>query len=216
MKYGLTIFDLDGTILDTLEDLHTSVNYALRESGYPRRQLKEIRRFLGNGALNLITRSVPEGTSDEHIQATLKIFSEYYSVHCNDVTAPYPGIPELFDRLKASGVLVAVVSNKPDFAVQTLCEQHFPGQLDAVTGERPDVRKKPAPDSVNDVISKLAVPRGEAVYIGDSEVDIATAKNAGLPCISVDWGFRDHDFLVNTGADLLASDTTELKTLLLG
>lgn len=215
MKYKLTIFDLDGTILDTLADLRTSVNYALKESGYPQREPMEIRRFLGNGALNLITLSVPSGTPEKDIRATLKIFSEHYAVHCNDVTAPYPGITGLFDELRAAGVLVAVVSNKPDFAVQTLCGQHFPGQLDAVTGERPDVRKKPAPDSVNDVLSKLNIAREDAVYIGDSEVDIQTAINAGLPCISVDWGFRDHDFLVETGAELLASDTEQLKALLL-
>lgn len=215
MKYRLAIFDLDGTILDTLDDLCTSVNHALKLCGYPCRNRQEVRRFLGNGARVLITKSVPAGTADEDIDHTLTLFSSHYGEHCNDVTAPYAGIPELFDVLRNNGIKVAVVSNKPDFAVQILCRQHFPDKLDAVTGERADVRKKPAPDSVNDVMSKLGIAAADAVYIGDSEVDIETAANADIPCISVDWGFRDKDFLEAVGASVIASTMEELQKLLL-
>lgn len=215
MKYRLAIFDLDGTILDTLDDLCSSVNHALKQSGYPSRNRQEVRRFLGNGARALITKSVPAGSSDKDIDQTLTLFSSYYGEHCNDVTAPYAGIPELFDVLRNNAIKVAVVSNKPDFAVQILCRQHFPEKLDAVTGERADVRKKPAPDSVNDVMYKLGIALEDAIYIGDSEVDIETAANAGIPCISVDWGFRDKDFLEAVGASVIASTTEELQKLLL-
>jgi phosphoglycolate phosphatase len=215
LKYRLAIFDLDGTILDTLDDLCTSVNHALKLCGYPCRNRQEVRRFLGNGARVLITKSVPAGTADEDIDHTLTLFSSHYGEHCNDVTAPYAGIPELFDVLRNNGIKVAVVSNKPDFAVQILCRQHFPDKLDAVTGERADVRKKPAPDSVNDVMSKLGIAAADAVYIGDSEVDIETAANADIPCISVDWGFRDKDFLEAVGASVIASTMEELQKLLL-
>lgn len=215
MKYKLAIFDLDGTILDTLDDLTSSVNFALEQCDYPKRSKDEIRRFLGNGAQVLLTKSVPKGSGAEDIAHALEIFKKHYGVHCNDLTSPYPGIPQLFTDLRRAGCRVAVVSNKPDYAVQILCQRHFPAMLDAFTGQRSDVRKKPAPDSINHVLDKLSIDRNDSVYIGDSEVDIDTARNAEMDCISVDWGFRDHDFLINAGATTIASSVDKLKELLM-
>ena len=198
--YQLAIFDLDGTLLDTLADLRQGLNYALATQGFAPRTLPEVRAFVGNGIRNLIMRAVPAGTDEAQIDAVFQAFNPYYAVHCADFTTPYPGILELLRRLRADGVVSAVVSNKPDYAVKTLSEQYFPGLLAASAGAKEDVRKKPCPDSVFEVVRQLGAEALRAVYIGDSEVDIETAKNAGMPCISVSWGFRDRSVLEQAGA----------------
>jgi len=209
----LAIFDLDGTILDTLQDLAEATNYALRENGFPERSLEEIRSFVGNGAKNLIIRAVPDDCPDS-VSCVYDSFNRYYSTHTVVHTAPYPGIPELIRQLRARGILTAVVSNKPDYGVQTLCEQFFPGLFDYAVGEREGIRRKPAPDSCFAAMEALQVAPANAVYIGDSDVDIATARNAGMPCISVSYGFRSRDFLLEHGAEAIAETVDELSVLL--
>jgi phosphoglycolate phosphatase len=213
MKYKLIIFDLDGTILDTLDDLAGSVNHALTGCGLPERSRDEVRRFTGNGIRNLVERSVPGGTPSDVTDRVFSEFKAYYKEHCADCTKPYDGIPELLHALKGNGCLTAVVSNKADFAVQTLCEDYFKNMFDAVVGEKTGVRKKPAPDTVDAVLSQLHVDRQEAVYIGDSEVDIETAKNASMDCISVDWGFRSHAELIAAGATKIVSSPGEILNI---
>lgn len=205
MKHTLAIFDMDGTILDTLADLKNSMNYTLEQFSYPLRTLDEIRLFVGNGIRNLIIRAAPAGTDEQTIDKMFGVFNGHYSVHCNDNTRPYDGIPELLKRLRENGVKTAVVSNKADYAVQSLTEKFFGGLFDYAVGEKAGVRKKPCPDSVNEVLKVLKTDRKEAVYIGDSEVDIATAKNAEMDCISVDWGFRDRDVLIENQAQIIVS-----------
>lgn len=211
MKYQLVIFDLDGTILDTLDDLADSTNAALQMHGFPVRTRAEVRAFVGNGIQKLIELAVPDGTDADVVQSVLQDFKVYYGEHCADKTKPYDGIMELIGQLRAEGYKTAVVSNKADFAVQELCEQYFPGMFDYVVGEREGVRKKPAPDSVNEVLNKLGMERACAVYVGDSEVDIATAENAKINHIIVEWGFRDRQYLMKNGAKVIVSTTQELK-----
>lgn len=200
MKYKLAIFDMDGTILNTLDDLADSTNYALRENSLPERTIGEVRSFVGNGIRKLIERAVPAGSDTAQIDRVHESFTAHYKVHCADKTRPYDGMIELLRDLRAAGCMTAVVSNKADYGVQTLCRDYFPGLFDMAVGEREGIRKKPSPDSVNEVLEKLGVPRAAAVYIGDSDVDIETAKNAGLDCIAVEWGFRDREFLMEHGA----------------
>ena len=212
--YQLAIFDLDGTLLDTLADLRQGINYALGTQGFAPRTLAEVRAFVGNGIWKLVERAVPAGTDEARMEAVYSAFNPYYAVHCADLTKPYDGIPALLRRLQADGVVCAVVSNKPDYAVKTLSEQYFPGLLAASAGAKDGVRKKPAPDAVFEVIRRLGAQSLRAVYIGDSEVDIETARNAALPCISVSWGFRDRDVLVNAGADCICDDVAALERVL--
>lgn len=210
----LVIFDLDGTILDTLEDLAGALNHALTEFGFPTRTLPEVRSFVGNGIRNLIRRGAPSGMPEETIDRLHAVFTAHYNAHCADRTRPYDGIPALLTALRDCGLRIAVVSNKPDNAVGPLCTRYFPGLFDAAVGERPGVARKPAPDSVHAVLEELGVDRTEAVYVGDSEVDIETARNAGMSCISVDWGFRTRTQLQSSGAALIASTPGELLSLL--
>ena len=210
MKYQLAIFDLDGTLLDTLEDLADSTNYIMRSFGYPERTIVEVRAFVGNGIRKLLERSAPNGTPSEEIDRMFEQFKEYYGAHCADKTKPYDGIIELLASLKKKGVRLAVVSNKADYAVKALCEQYFPGYFDEAVGERIGIARKPAPDTVNEVLKNLQIEKAQAVYIGDSEVDVQTAKNAELDCIAVDWGFRDKEVLEEAGAERIVSTPAEL------
>ena len=187
------IFDLDGTLLDTLGDLHAAVNHTLTQFGYPTRTLDEVRRFVGNGAGQLIALSVPEGADPAPVLAQFQV---YYRENCRDLTGPYPGIPEALEIL-GKEFPMAIVSNKPDAAVKTLCADYFPGIY--ARGESPDCPRKPAPDMVFGAMEALGVER--CVYVGDSEVDVITARNAGVPCLSVLWGFRDKAELLSTGAE---------------
>ena len=176
MRYQLAIFDMDGTILNTLQDLTNSLNAALQLSGYPQHTLEEVRFFVGNGIRKLIERGVPAGTPVAQIDKVHQDFTEHYRVHCADTTQPYAGIPELLHQLRNAGCKTAVVSNKADYAVQELCKQYFDGMFDFAVGERKNILKKPAPDAVNEVLQQLQTDRLQAVYIGDSDVDVETAK----------------------------------------
>ena len=213
-KFDTVIFDLDGTILDTLDDLADSANASMRRYGYPEHSREAVRCFVGNGIQKLIERCLPEGTDEETVLKVLADFREYYGAHCRDKTRPYDGIMELLKDLRAAGYKTAVVSNKADFAVQELCTYYFPGLFDFVVGERTGVRKKPAPDSVFEVLQQLKVEKGNAVYVGDSDVDIATAQNAQMDSMIVTWGFRDREFLVEKGAEKIAATPEELKEML--
>lgn len=213
--YKLAVFDMDGTILDTLEDLKDSTNFALEKCGYPTRSYDEVRRFVGNGIRKLIERAVPEGLTVEQIDRVHEVFTEHYKVHCADTTKAYDGIKPLLEKLRASGVKTAVVSNKADYGVQELCKEYFDGLFDYAVGEREGIRRKPAPDAVNEALRVLGIDKSEAVYIGDSDVDFETAKNAGLPCISVLWGFRDEEFLREKGATLFVRDPAEIYDIIM-
>lgn len=214
MNYQLIIFDLDGTVLNTLEDLYRSTDYALKQCDFPERTKDEIRQFVGNGIRKLIERAVPAQTPEEQIRQVHQVFTEYYEKHCADNTRPYDGIPEVLQKLRQSGMKTAVVSNKADYAVQILCKDYFPGMFDAVAGEREGIRRKPAPDAVQAVLQTLQISKEKAIYIGDSDVDIETAENAGMSCISVAWGFRDREFLLRHGAQKIISRPEELLHLL--
>lgn len=215
MNYELVIFDMDGTILDTLEDLKNSTNYALKQSGYPEHPLENIRQFVGNGIQKLIERAVPEGTSEADRQKVYEAFRAHYKVHCADNTKPYDGIPDLIIKLREAGIKTAVVSNKADPAVQDLVIEYFPNMFDVSVGEKPGVAKKPAPDAVDFVLETLSIPRERAIYIGDSDVDIATAENSHMDSIIVTWGFRDLEFLKAHGAKTIVDTTEEILELLL-
>ena len=213
--YKLAVFDMDGTILDTLEDLKDSTNFALEKCGYPTRSYDEVRRFVGNGIRKLIERAVPEGLTTEQIDRVHEVFTEHYKVHCADKTKAYDGIKPLLEKLRTSGVKTAVVSNKADYGVQELCREYFDGLFDYAVGEREGIRRKPAPDAVNEALRVLGMSKSEAVYIGDSDVDFETAKNAELPCISVLWGFRDEEFLREKGATLFVNDPAEIYDIVM-
>ncbi len=251
--YDTIIFDLDGTLLNTLEDLKNSVNHALSVMGFPTCTLEEVRLAVGNGARTLIRRVVPKSAGDTVIEETLSHFRTHYEAHCNDCTAPYDGILSMLDALKSRGLRLAVVSNKPDAAVKTLCSLYFSKWIPVAIGERENVRRKPAPDSVHAALRELnastagPVPcRGgstnsgsasvsggpasgaptsgapadplsvcRALYVGDSDVDIATAAAAGMDCVSVTWGFRSEAFLHEHGASRIIHAPSELLTQIL-
>ena len=199
LAYEIYIFDLDGTLLDTLQDLAASVNYALRQHHMPEHSIDDVRRFVGNGVRRLMERAIPEGAANPAFEAAFATFRKYYMEHSLDTTRPYDGIPELIHELKKRGCRMAVVSNKMMAATQELVHHFFP-EIEVAIGEdeAAGIRKKPAPDTVFTAMKQLG--EGSAVYVGDSDVDLATARNSGLPCISVLWGFRDRDFLLAHGA----------------
>ena len=205
MKTGI-LFDLDGTLLDTLEDLLSATNYALAAHGYPARTLAELRSFVGNGAYNQMRLSVPEGTAPEMIQAVLDTYKPYYTNHCQIKTAPYAGIPAVLASLGEKYPL-AIVSNKPDGAVKELCARYFPGIY--ALGERSDCPRKPAADMLKKAMEAIGAER--CIYVGDSEVDVLTAKNAGAPCLCVTWGFRDREVLEEAGGMHLCDRVEEME-----
>lgn len=214
MAYKTALFDMDGTLLDTLEDLRDSTNHVLREMGYPERSLEEMRRFVGNGAEMQIRRAVPEGTSEENIAKVLRAYRAYYQEHCRIKTKVYDGLLDMLDALKARGVKTAVVSNKPDAAVKKLSEEYFGGRMGYAVGAKEGVRCKPYPDMVDDALKALGETRDGAVFIGDSEVDVQTGLNAGLPVIAVSWGFRSREVVIEAGATVIADDARQLEVLL--
>jgi phosphoglycolate phosphatase len=213
MKCDTFIFDLDGTLLDTLADLAGSCNYALRTNRMPERTIDEVRRFVGNGVKKLMERAVPDGMENQKFEKTYADFRQHYLVHSLDTTKPYPGIMEMLSSLKADGKNIAVVSNKFYTATQELCQHFFGDYVSVAIGERDNIRKKPAPDTVNEALRQLGVGRENAVYIGDSDVDIDTARNSSMPCISVLWGFRDKQFLIEHGATTFVSSPDEISRL---
>jgi len=206
------LFDLDGTLLDTLEDLSNSVNYALVHHGFPQRTSREIRSFLGNGARKLIRSSLPEGKECSE-ESVFYAFLKHYALHSRDYTKPYPGIPQLMDSLQKDGTKVAIISNKYDTAVQKLKEIYFP-HADFAVGEKDNIARKPAPDSVFAAMKLFESAPEECVYVGDSEVDIQTAKNAGIACVTVTWGFRDREDLEKAGATHFADSCEDLARIL--
>lgn len=208
------VFDLDGTLLNTLEDLADSTNHALAQFGFPQRSLEEIRRFVGNGVRKLIERAVPGGEENGRFEDVFSCFKTYYVGHCMSKTGPYPGIPQMLQALRRDGFRLAIVSNKLQAGVTELYRHYFSDTVQVAVGERPGVSRKPAPDMVRIALQELGVSADEAVYVGDSDVDVDTAARSGLPCISVLWGFRDRDFLVANGATCFASVPSDVPVLL--
>ena len=215
MKYDIVMFDLDGTILDTLEDLTDSLNAVFKTKGYKERTIEEVRSFVGNGVFKLIERAVPVGTSHDDIYKTFMTFSEYYQKHCSIKTKPYEGIKEVIETLKNSGCMVVVISNKIDEAVVSLCKQHFGSLIDIAVGDKIGIPRKPNPAMVEYILERTGISNKKAIYIGDSEVDIETAKNAHMDGISVTWGFKDYAFLVASGAKTIVSKPSELLDIIL-
>ena len=213
-RYKAIIFDLDGTLLDTLADLAEGTNYALRVNGFPERTIDEIRRFVGNGARKLIERAVPDGQIEAALEKVRQDFNVYYKIHCKDHTGPYPSIMEMLQELVQQGYSLGVVSNKPDFAVQELIPEYFPGIFASVSGERQGVAKKPAPDLIWEAMKNLQADSSNAVYVGDSEVDLEAAANAGIPCISVAWGFKGRRFLEEQHAGTIIEVPAEVFAFL--
>lgn len=209
--YETIVFDLDGTLLDTLDDLADATNAALASCGLPPRTRDEVRAFVGNGALKLIERAVGEERK-ALVSDAFAVFKQHYAAHCADKTAPYAGILSLLEELKIRGVKTAVLSNKPDFAVKELAQVYFKGLLEDAVGENEEagIRKKPAPDALFAVMKKLSAEPKTTVYVGDSDVDIQTAQNAGIDCICVTWGFRDKEFLKAHGGVYFVDAPTEI------
>lgn len=215
MSYKAVLFDMDGTLLDTLEDLCDSTNHALAQMGYPLRGIEEIRRFIGNGAEKQIRRAVPEGTSEGKIMETLAAFRAYYQDHCQIKTKVYDGLLDVLSELKEKGVKMAVVSNKPDAAVKKLSREYFGDRLDYAIGPSDGVRCKPYPDMAETALKALGIAKKDAAFVGDSEVDVQTGLNAGLDVIAVSWGFRSREVVIEAGASKIADNASELEKLIL-
>ena len=216
MKKKIVIFDLDGTLINTLEDLKNSTNYALSCLNYPTKTIDEICQFVGNGVAKLIERAIPDGKDNPDFQQCLETFKNHYSKNMYNKTAPYNKIPQMLKTKKQKGYITAVVSNKFDMAVKELCSKYFPDLIDFAAGENEacGIRKKPAPDTVLKVLEKFNLTNNEAVYVGDSDVDIMTAKNSRMPCISVTWGFRNREFLTKHDAEIIIDSPDEIIDIL--
>ena len=214
MNIKAVIWDLDGTLLNTLDDLAASVNAALAMNGMPLRSTEEVRAFVGNGIRNLMMRAVPDGEANPAFDKALEDFTRHYGAHSRDRTRPYDGILEMLDKLSAAGVKHAIVSNKIDFAVKALSRAYFGERMCAAIGDDPSRARKPAPDSVLAAMREMGVTAQETVYVGDSDVDVLTARNAGVPCVAVLWGFRDEACLRAAGAGRLAHTPDELREII--
>lgn len=214
MKYTLVIFDLDGTLLETLTDLTASLNHTMRHFGLPEHSTDEVRGFVGNGIPKLIERACPPEYTPEQREPVCREFMGYYLEHCKDATAPYDGILSLLEKLKSNGIGIAVSSNKADEATRALCSRMFPGLTDYVLGSRKGIPNKPAPDGVRMIMEEMGRGPEETLYVGDSDVDIKTAENAGIRCVSVSWGFRNVDFLLAHGAKTIIGHPEELILLM--
>lgn len=212
--YTTVIFDLDGTLLDTLQDLSNSVNYALSQKGCPLHTPEEIRLMVGNGIRKLMERAVPKGLPPAEFEEVFALFKAHYAIHCNDNTCPYPGILALLSTLREQGYGLAIVSNKVDSAVKTLRDLYFKDTVRVAIGEKEGIRRKPAPDTALAALKELGADAAQAVYVGDSDVDIQTAANAGMDCISVSWGFRDTQFLNAHGAAKIIDSPQELLRMI--
>ena len=208
MKNTAILFDLDGTLLDTLEDLADATNHIMEQFGFPKRTIGEVRRFVGNGAKRLIVQAIPEEASPETAEEAFRAFQIYYRANCQHKTRPYDGIPEVLEWLKGEGYPMAIVSNKPDAAVQPLRDQYFPGLY--AQGEQPGCPRKPDPEMVFRAAKALGVAPENCIYVGDSEVDVITAKNAGMKCISVLWGFRDEEEIRAHGGEHFCTAPVEI------
>lgn len=215
MKYKLAIFDMDGTILDTLLDLTSSINYALSVNNYPTHSIDAVRSFVGNGLGVLVDKACPESSTEEEKAKIFASFKAHYKVHSADNTRPYEGICDLLKSLKQKGCITAVVSNKPHFAVLDLCNKYFNDLFDIALGEKPDIPRKPNPDPVYYILDKLKIEKKDAVYIGDSDVDYKTSINSGLDYIIVTWGFRDEKMLRDLGATVFAHTPKDIEKIIL-
>ena len=214
MNIKAAIWDLDGTLLNTLDDLAASTNAALVENGLPTHTVDEVRMFVGNGIGKLIERAVPDGRDNPKFQAVYDAFVAHYGAHSHDHTKPYDGILPMLDALAVKGVKLAIVSNKIDFAVKALSRDYFGNRMQAAIGDDPSRRRKPAPDSVLEAMRQMGVTREETVYIGDSDVDVETARNAGVACCAVSWGFRSVESLKEAGAERIAANPQALLAML--
>jgi len=210
MNFDTVIFDLDGTLLNTIDDLTDSVNYALNVCGFPTRSVDEIRGFVGNGIRRTLKRAAPENTSDEIQSKMYRLFGECYLAHCADKTRPYDGITGMLKKLNEHGIKSAIVSNKSDAAVKKLSDIFFGGLISAAAGDCDSRQRKPAPDSVFYVMEQLGSGKSSCIYCGDSEVDIMTAANAGIPCISAAWGFKGRAFLEKYNAEMIADTPADI------
>ena len=212
MKYNTIIFDLDGTLLNTLDDLRDSLNDILSEKGYPAKTLEEVRSYIGDGVMNLIKRSLPTGYTQDEVNLLLEQFREHYKNNMQNKTRPYNGIMELLLDLHRYNYKIGIVSNKYDSAVKSLSRFFFGNIVSVAIGETNEVRRKPAPDSVIKAIQELDSDTSQTIFVGDSDTDVQTAKNAGIPCIGVTWGFRSREVLRTAGADYLIDTPKELFT----
>ena len=209
-EFETYVFDLDGTLLETLKDLAASTNYALRTHNMPEHSIEDVRMFVGNGVKKLMERAIPNGIENPQFEEVYATFRQHYLEHNLDTTKPYEGIPELLAELKARGKKLAIVSNKFYAATQELARHFFPDTIEVAIGERENIKKKPAPDTVIEALRQLGASKETAVYIGDSDVDIMTAKNCDMPCVSVLWGFRDKEFLMEHGATFFVEKPCQL------
>lgn len=216
MNYKLAIFDMDGTILHTLDDIQDSINHILGNHGLPQRTYEEVRSFVGSGLRKLVERAVPKDTSPEDTEVLVSEFCAYYADHCAIKTAPYSGIIDVLKQLRAAGVKTAVSTNKPQASMEELVALHFNGLFDVAIGESPDRARKPAPDSVYATLDILALEKADAVYIGDSDVDVATAKNSDVDCIAVTWGFRSEELLKSLEPRYIVHKPEEITGVIVG
>ena len=215
MTYQTAVFDLDGTLLNTLEDLADAVNYSLKKNSMPLCTITQVCQYVGNGIVKLMERAVPSGKDNPAFEQALSDFKEYYAEHCHDKTAPYPGVPEMLAALRAAGIRTALISNKGDAAVHAVCEYYFPGLFDSVAGERPGIPRKPDPTALFSLLREAGIRPDEAVFVGDSEVDVATAQNAGVPGAFVSFGFRPREVLLAAGAKHIFDTVSALSAFLL-
>lgn len=214
MKYTTIVFDCDGTLLDTLTDLHNAVNYVLRAHDLPERSVSEVKAALGNGVAHLMRQSLPTSISEAQFNTYLDEFKAYYGEHLQDYTAPYPGMLDVLDTLRAKGYKLAIVSNKIQEGITPLNKEYFGDRLPVAIGERPELQRKPAPDMVLQALKELNSSQDESIYIGDSEVDVATAKNSGLLCIGVTWGFRDEQLHKDLGVKYIVRKAEDIVTII--
>lgn len=214
MKIDTVIFDLDGTLLNTLDDLHACFNHAIKEFGYPERTKEEIRNFVGNGVLKALERALPENISQSELEKVVDCFKKYYRQNMNTYTKPYDGVEEMLKDLQSKGFKLGIVSNKFDDAVKALSKKYFGSSIAYAVGEGYGIRRKPEADGVNKVLFELKSKKENAIYVGDSEVDIQTAENSNLPCISVLWGFKDKDFLVKNDAKYIAQTPKDIISII--
>lgn len=213
--YSLAVFDLDGTLLDTLDDLYLSVCYALKEHGFPERSREQVRLFIGNGVKKLMERATPDGTDEKTNEACLETFRKHYLEHMRDNTAPFENVIDMLTVLKEKGVKIAVVSNKLHQAVKQLCDDYFPGLIDMAIGVTKESERKPSPVNVIKAMEEFKIEKEKVIYIGDSEVDVQTAKSAFIKCIGVTWGFRDNETLKKAGCDFIVDTADRVLKIIL-
>ena len=213
-KYDAVLFDLDGTTIDTLADLIETVNVVLAKNGYPQRTDDEIRGFLSNGTRRLVADAAGGNPDEEEINKLVDDYKSYYMTHCCDLSKPYAGIPELLRELRDNGIFLGIVTNKVDEIACKMAKHYFPGLFRVVVGQKDEIPHKPAPNMMECAMAHLGVDKEQCFYIGDSEVDVATAKNVGCDFIAAAWGFRDRDVLIDAGASRIVDDVAELRSLL--